>query len=83
MEDSSLSDYKDIIEVISKAIYKEVKPKEGGLKDFSIPVETSNHHVHLTRESLDILFRKGYELTKLRDLSQPGEFASNEQVNIV
>jgi len=79
MEDSN---YKKLVDMITETIYKEIKPGEESSNLFSIPVEISNHHVHLTRDSLDILYGKGYELTKLRDLSQPGEFASNEQVNI-
>ena len=76
-------EYKKLIDMITETIYKEIKPKEESSHLFSIPVEISNHHVHLTRDSLDILYGKDYELTKLRDLSQPGEFASNEQVSIV
>lgn len=76
-------DYKKLVDMITETIYKEIKPKEESSHLFSIPVEISNHHVHLTRDSLDILYGEGYELTKLRDLSQPGEFASNEQVSIV
>jgi putative phosphotransacetylase len=76
-------DYKNLVDMITETIYKEIKPKEESSNLFSIPVEISNHHVHLTRDSLEILYGKGYELTKLRDLSQPGEFASNEQVSIV
>ena len=76
-------DYKKIVDMITETIYKEIKPKEESSHLFSIPVEISNHHVHLTRDSLDILYGKDYELTKLRDLSQPGEFASNERVSIV
>lgn len=76
-------DYKKLVDMITETIYKEIKPKEKALNLFSIPVEISNHHVHLTRGSLDILYGKDYELTKLRDLSQPGEFASNEQVSII
>ncbi len=76
-------DYKKIVDMITETIYKEIKPKEESSHLFSIPVEISNHHVHLTRDSLDILFGKDYDLTKLRDLSQPGEFASNERVSIV
>jgi propanediol utilization protein len=76
-------EYKNLVDMITETIYKEIKPKEGTTHLFSIPVEISNHHVHLTRDSLDILYGKDYELTKLRDLSQPGEFASNEQVIIV
>ena len=76
-------EYKNLVDMITETIYKEIKPKEESSHLFSIPVEISNHHVHLTRNSLDILYGKDYELTKLRDLSQPGEFASNEQLSIV
>lgn len=76
-------DYKKLVDMVTEAIYKEMKPKEESSNLSSIPVEVSNHHIHLTRNSLDILYGKDYELTKLRDLSQPGEFASNERVSIV
>ena len=76
-------DYKKLVDMITETIYKEIKPKEESSNLFSIPAEISNHHVHLTRDSLDVLYGKGYELTKLRDLSQPGEFASNERLSIV
>jgi len=76
-------DYKKLVDMITETIYKEILPKEESSNLFSILVEISNHHVHLTRDSLDVLYGKGYELTKLRDLSQPGEFASNEQLSIV
>ena len=46
-------------------------------------VETSARHVHVTQEDLETLFGKGYELTKKKDLSQPGQFACNEKVTIV
>lgn len=46
-------------------------------------VETSARHVHVTQEDLEVLFGKGYELSKKKDLSQPGQFASNEKVTIV
>ena len=45
-------------------------------------VETSARHVHVTKEDLEILFGAGYELTKKKDLSQPGQFASNEKVEV-
>jgi len=76
-------DYKKLVDMITETIYKEIKPKEEASNLFSIPVEISNHHVHLTRDSLDVLYGKGYELSKLRDLSQPGEFASNERVSLI
>lgn len=46
-------------------------------------VETSARHVHVTHEHLEILFGKGYELTKKKDLSQPGQFACEERVTVV
>jgi putative phosphotransacetylase len=46
-------------------------------------VETSARHVHLSQEHLEILFGKGYELTKKKDLSQPGQYACEERVTIV
>ena len=46
-------------------------------------VETSARHIHVTQEHLEILFGKGYELTKKKDLSQPGQFACEERVTIV
>ena len=46
-------------------------------------VETSARHVHLSQEHLEILFGKGYVLTKKKDLSQPGQYACEERVTIV
>ena len=46
-------------------------------------VETSARHVHVTKEVLETLFGAGYELTTKKDLSQPGQFASNERVDVV
>ena len=48
-----------------------------------ILVETSARHVHVSREDLDILFGKGFELTVKKELSQPGQYASNERVTVV
>ena len=46
-------------------------------------VETSARHVHVTQETLEILFGKGATLTKKKDLSQPGQFASEQRVEVV
>ena len=46
-------------------------------------VETSARHIHVTKESLAVLFGEGHELTPKKDLSQPGQFACEERVTIV
>lgn len=46
-------------------------------------VETSARHIHVSREHLDILFGKGFELTVKKWLSQPGQYASDQRVDIV
>lgn len=48
-----------------------------------ILVETSARHVHVTKETLEILFGKGHELEVRKMLSQPGQFASNDKVEVV
>ena len=46
-------------------------------------VETSARHIHLSREAINVLFGEGYELTKKKDLSQPGQFACAEKLEVV
>lgn len=48
-----------------------------------VPVGISARHVHLTREHVDQLFGTGYQLTYLKPLSQPGQFAANETVDLI
>ena len=48
-----------------------------------ILVETSARHVHVSPEDLAILFGEGYQLTKKKDLSQPGQFACEERVAVI
>ncbi|MBQ5800255.1 MAG: propanediol utilization protein, partial [Clostridia bacterium] len=48
-----------------------------------ILVETSARHIHVSAEALEALFGKGATLTKKKDLSQPGQFACEEKVELV
>ncbi len=48
-----------------------------------IPVEISAHHVHLSQGDVEKLFGPGHQLTPMHELSQPGQFACEEQVHLV
>ncbi|MHB1653849.1 MAG: phosphate propanoyltransferase [Desulfitobacteriaceae bacterium] len=48
-----------------------------------VPVAVSVRHVHLAQAEIDVLFGRGYNLKKLKDLYQPGEFAAQEVVALV
>ena len=46
-------------------------------------IETSARHLHVTKEVLETLFGEGYQLTPKKDLSQPGQFACEERVQVI
>lgn len=48
-----------------------------------VPIGVSNRHVHLSQEDLEALFGAGYQLTPIKPLSQPDQFASQETVTVV
>lgn len=71
--------YDALVELLVAAI------KEGGdvKRDAnSIPVGISNRHVHISQPDLDTLFGRGYQLTKMKDLSQPLQYACKETLTI-
>lgn len=49
----------------------------------TIEIEASGRHVHLTQEAVERLFGPGHRLTPVKDLSQPGQFACQERVEIL
>jgi acetate kinase len=56
---------------------QELKPQR------TIPIAISGRHVHLDRQTMDLLFGPGSELTEYKAISQPGQFASEQTVNLV
>lgn len=67
----------ELIKVIAQVIEKYC------IDAIYVPAGVSNRHIHLRKEDLETLFGKGYELTKVKDLKQPGEFAAEETVTLV
>ncbi len=65
------------IEAAVKAAINEIKENKNTIK-----VGVSQRHIHLSREHLDILFGKGYELT-VKKVLMGREYASNEVVTLV
>lgn len=51
--------------------------------EMRLPIALSNRHLHLSKEDITALFGEGYELVKMKDLSQPGQYAAEEKVDIV
>jgi putative phosphotransacetylase len=70
--------------LVAEIVSRVMAEVNGGANDANtVPVGVSNRHIHLTQEHVETLFGKGYELTKAKDLSQPGQYAANEVVTIV
>lgn len=53
------------------------------MSTFQIQVGVSNRHLHLSEKDIKLLFGEGHSLTVKKDLSQPGQFASEETVTLI
>lgn len=56
---------------------------DDNVASFKVPVGISSKHIHLSQEHIEVLFGTGHSLTKKKDLSQPGQFASEETVTLI
>lgn len=55
----------------------------GRIKTGTIPCGVSNRHLHVSQADLEVLFGKGHQLTVMKPLSQPDQFAAEETVLLV
>lgn len=74
----------ELIENITRLVVKELESHQliERERKTHVPVSISARHLHLQQEHVEILFGKGYELTKYKEISQPGQYACNEKVTL-
>ena len=75
--------YRDItqeqlVSLVTQAVQAQLR-----LQDRQVPVGISMRHIHLSRREVDALFGRTYQLTPLRPLSQPGQLACQECLDVI
>ena len=75
----------DEVERLTREVVRRLRGEERSETpgSLAIPVSVSGRHANISRGVLDRLYGEGFQLTKLRDLGQPGEFASEQTVTLV
>jgi putative phosphotransacetylase len=68
-----------VVQLIAREVVARI---QGGGKKL-LTVNVSARHVHLSQRDVEGLFGSGYQLTKMKDLMQPGQFACNETVKVI
>ncbi len=73
----------DIRDQIRQLIANELQKYDIDFEDnTSVPLSVSARHLHLSQNDLDVLFGRGYQLKVFKEISQPGQFAAEEKVNL-
>lgn len=75
-----------LIELVTEEVLRQIQ-KTGKMPDVDktakIPLGISNRHVHISSDDLTTLYGQGQQLTGMKDLSQPGQFVSEQTVTLV
>lgn len=74
-------EYEVLMQALLRAV-QEASKENAASTAAGVPVGISNRHIHLSQADLDQLFGAGYQLTPMKELSQPGQFACKETVTI-
>ena len=69
----------ETVQMISKLVVERLRQ----MQTYMVPIGISNRHIHVSQEDLESLFGKGYELTPMKDLKQPGQYAAKETITII
>ena len=72
-----------IAEMVKRALLEMNAAAPVAKEHGGIPIGVSNRHIHLSKSDLETLFGEGYELTPMKDLSQPGQYACKEVLTII
>ena len=72
-----------VAEMVKRVLSEMDTGAQGVNSDGGIPIGVSNRHIHLSKEDVEALFGKGYELTPMKELSQPGQYACKETLTMV
>ena len=67
-----------LVALVTQAVQAELQKRSR-----QVPVGISVRHIHLTRADVDKLFGYGYQLTPKKALSQPGQFACEEGLDVI
>ncbi|AFA49340.1 phosphate propanoyltransferase [Acetobacterium woodii] len=74
-------DEKKVIEqIVINTVKKLISEKDNPNR---VVLGISNKHIHLSKEDIETLFGKGHELTNIKDLKQPGQYAAKEMVKVI
>jgi len=76
-----MDNYENVLKLFLEAVQTTLQSSEAE-DPSAIPVGISNRHLHLSQADMDVLFGAGYQMTKIKDLSQPGQYACKETVTI-
>ncbi|QEK11476.1 phosphate propanoyltransferase [Crassaminicella thermophila] len=77
-----MDNHEAILKLLLDAVQANMFSTEKKEDTDEIPVGVSNRHVHLSQADMNCLFGEGYQMTKMKDLSQPGQYACKETVTI-
>lgn len=70
-----------LVETIVKEVMAKLKDQPQQKRE--VVCNVSARHIHLSQPHVEALFGEGYQLTVMKDLQQPGQYAANEQVAVI
>ena len=67
-----------LVAIVTEAVQQELKKRSR-----QVPVGISVRHIHLSRTDVDRLYGRNYQLTPKKKLSQPGQYACEECLDVI